>query len=272
MTRTCQQVFNLSHADTPGFKQKCRTIIEQMISVYYVDLHAWTIMDNHFHLCISVKNPEMDDCDVQQRYERLQSYNVRSKKWHEEMLERCHERFTDLSWFMWDLNRRIAIAYNKEHETVGHFWGGRFKSKIIEDEPSILKVMAYIEQNPVKAGIVEKPSDFQACSTADNLALAKAGKPPLIKPIGWFRTVPSEHFPNIYRSFMDWLTYVRFGKEAPSIPSELKPYRHNLSEVGAWTDSFNKGEPADWAKQGYGSEAFVSEIDALEQAARLGQN
>lgn len=271
MTRTCQQVYNLGHADTPGFKKVCRDILEQLLGVYYINLHAWIFMDNHFHLCITVEKPkldELDERDLQNRFERLQAMNVRQAKWSDHLIERLHQRFTDLSCFMWELNRRIAVAYNKIHETVGHFWGGRFKSIVLEDEAAALRVMAYIEQNPVKARLVDKPSEYKACSTSDNLALAKQGKTPMTKAIGWLKKVAPKKFAWIYKSFMDWLASVRFSKDPEPFPVELITYKKFIPDTSRWAKDFDEKEPENWARQGYGNEAFVNYIDNLEQDAK----
>ena len=48
-----------------------------------------------------------------------------------------------------------AIYFNKKHKRVGHLWQGRFKSWYVTDEAYLYTLMRYIEQNPLKAGIVE---------------------------------------------------------------------------------------------------------------------
>ncbi|MDR2807601.1 MAG: transposase, partial [Spirochaetaceae bacterium] len=47
------------------------------------------------------------------------------------------------------------------HNTTGHFWGDRFWSREIKDEKDFWAVFEYIEQNPVKAGLVAKAEDWE---------------------------------------------------------------------------------------------------------------
>ena len=51
--------------------------------------------------------------------------------------------------------------YNKTHNRRGFFWGNRFKSLIVEDGPTLINLLAYIDLNPVRAGLVTKPEDYR---------------------------------------------------------------------------------------------------------------
>ncbi|MEO5344524.1 MAG: transposase, partial [Gammaproteobacteria bacterium SHHR-1] len=72
------------------------------------------------------------------------------------------QRLADLSWFMRNLNQSIAFQANAEDQCKGHFWESRFKSQALLDEAALLAAMAYVDLNPVRAGIAETPetSDF----------------------------------------------------------------------------------------------------------------
>lgn len=61
--------------------------------------------------------------------------------------------------------KRICISYsyyfNKKYERVGHLFQDRFRSERIESEDYLLACIRYIHNNPVKALIVEEPSDYE---------------------------------------------------------------------------------------------------------------
>ena len=67
------------------------------------------------------------------------------------------ERLQSLSWFMKCLKEPLSRLANREEQTRGAFFEGRFKSVAILDEESLLATCAYIDLNPVAAGIAEVP-------------------------------------------------------------------------------------------------------------------
>ncbi len=59
--------------------------------------------------------------------------------------------------------------FNQRHKRKGYFWGDRFKSVIIETGEALLNCLAYIELNPVRAGLVQRPEEYRWCSLAYHL-------------------------------------------------------------------------------------------------------
>jgi hypothetical protein len=55
----------------------------------------------------------------------------------------------------------FAIRWNKLNHKTGHFWGDRFYSRVITDEQDFWNVYNYIDQNPVKAGLVKEPCEWK---------------------------------------------------------------------------------------------------------------
>ena len=80
------------------------------------------------------------------------------------------ERQADISWFMRVLNESIARQANAEDGAKGRFWEGRFKSQALLDEAAILSAMAYVDLNPIRAGIAETPEGSAHTSVAERLA------------------------------------------------------------------------------------------------------
>jgi len=71
-----------------------------------------------------------------------------------------------LAQMMQAVGRRYVRYFNDRQKRTGTLWEGRFKSSLIQSERYLLACMAYIDLNPVRAGMVAQPSDFRWSSYA----------------------------------------------------------------------------------------------------------
>jgi len=69
-----------------------------------------------------------------------------------------------LSAFMHRLANVFAKRFNLIRERKGHLWEGRFRSTIVEAPSYFLRCMAYIDLNPLRAGMVHQPTDYHWCA------------------------------------------------------------------------------------------------------------
>ncbi len=85
----------------------------------------------------------------------------------------------DLSEFMKTLKQRFSFWYNKSYERDGPLWNGRFKSVLVESPAqherdfahnAITTMAAYIDLNPVRAGLVDDPKDYRWCGYGEAVA------------------------------------------------------------------------------------------------------
>ena len=83
----------------------------------------------------------------------------------DEAVAAIHKRFTyrmqDLAEFMKGLLQRFTQWFNRAHSRSGTLWEDRFKSVIVEDGVAARTISAYIDLNPVRAGMVQDPADYR---------------------------------------------------------------------------------------------------------------
>jgi len=79
-----------------------------------------------------------------------------------------------------------AIFFNKKYRFVGQLMQGRFQAETIEDDRYFLALNRYIHLNPVKAGIVPHPKDYQWSSYNAYMEGIKPSPADTDKTLGYF--------------------------------------------------------------------------------------
>ena len=142
-----------------------------------VEVLSYCVMTNHFHVLVRVPEPqEISNDELLRRYRVLYGKNrpfsaadpdvledllKQGGDDAEEMRKRLITRMHNLPSFVSELKQRFCIWYNKNHRNTGTVWSERFKSIIIEDSPEYTAPMAaYMDLNPVRAKIVDEPSEY----------------------------------------------------------------------------------------------------------------
>ena len=152
--------------------------IQLLCSAFAVDLYAYAIMSNHYHIVVRI-NPaqvaQWSDQEVARRWMMvfkgpllMQQYLGNADltrcelKCVKQIFATWRERLCDLSWFMRCINEPIARLANREDQCSGRFWEGRFKSQALLDKRALLACMAYVDLNPIRAAIASTPehSDY----------------------------------------------------------------------------------------------------------------
>lgn len=99
-------------------------VVGQAMSRFDAEMVAYCLMGNHYHFLLGTRQ-------------------------------------ANLSRLMRHLNGVYTQRYNRRHGKVGHLFQGRFKAILVDRDAYLLEVCRYVELNPVRAGMVAKPADWE---------------------------------------------------------------------------------------------------------------
>jgi REP element-mobilizing transposase RayT len=139
---------------------------------------SYCIMSNHFHLLLEVPPMAGGGLSDEALLQRLSALYPEAfvagvaaelaearKSGTADSVGEIHARFTyrmhDLSEFMKGLLIRFTRWFNRTHTRTGTLWEERFKSVIVESGTAARTMAAYIDLNPVRAGMVKDPADYR---------------------------------------------------------------------------------------------------------------
>jgi REP element-mobilizing transposase RayT len=139
---------------------------------------TFCVMSNHFHILLEVPERPAEEPSDEQLLRHLHTLyaparvaefrarlrELRAQGNHagaERLRQTFLRRMWDLSAFMQGLKQRFAQWYNRREHREGHLWSGRFKSVLVEDGHAARVMAAYIDLNPVRAGIVQRPENYR---------------------------------------------------------------------------------------------------------------
>jgi REP element-mobilizing transposase RayT len=172
ITRCVRRAFLLGEGPI-NRKEWIENRLRELAEIFSLSVGGFSVLDNHLHVLIRL-DPDTanawSDEDVVRRWGRLFPPRDKSREplpiseqWVQWRLQdvqwvaTARARLQSLSWFMKCLKEPLARLANRQDKTRGAFFEERFKSVAILDEESLLATCAYIDLNPVAAGIVEVP-------------------------------------------------------------------------------------------------------------------
>lgn len=141
-------------------KEKLLSIIKHFSSLFFVKVIGFCIMDNHFHLLIrTFADYEVDNDELLRRLKDHKKLPDRELTESEILAYR--KKYIDISEYVKAIKVTFSRWYNRHNDRSGYLWGDRFKSVLVEDGRSLLNMLAYIELNPVRAKICDRPEDYR---------------------------------------------------------------------------------------------------------------
>jgi putative transposase len=114
-----QQDIFLGDEDRDGFLD----VLGEMSDRFAVDIFAYVLMDNHYHILLRTQNPNLSK---------------------------------SMQWMGTTYTRR----FNLNHLRSGHLFQGRYKSIIVENDAYLQRLSYYIHRNPLRAGLVHRLADY----------------------------------------------------------------------------------------------------------------
>ncbi len=162
--------------------------IKQLASAFNIDVCAYAVMSNHYHLVLKVNcTKEWDEKRVLIHWSSISSIIPLCQRFlSDEYLSKAEldmvylqtdeyrKRLMSISHFMQLLNQYIARQANIEDKTKGHFWESRFKSQALLDERALLTCMAYVDLNPIRAAMSRTPETSDYTSIQERIKAKKS--------------------------------------------------------------------------------------------------
>jgi len=182
----------LSRKNFDHRKQWMLDRVKVLSSVFAIDVCAYAIMSNHFHLVLHVDTERAQAWSLDEvidrwlklttgpvvahRYKAGISLTTVEQEALASWVEIWRSRLVDLSWYMSCLNQTIARMANKEDKCTGRFWEGRFRSQALLDEAALVACMTYVDLNPIRAKLCKTLEQSKFTSIQERLK-AFARKP-----------------------------------------------------------------------------------------------
>ena len=278
-------------------KEKFRTLLDVHCRFAQIRLITFCIMGNHWHALIEVPDPEknplikapdsefLDHLEILYPQEAVQEIATQLEDFRDSGMDTQAEqlrlrylvRMRDLSVFVKELQQRFTQWHNRRTNRRGPLWQDRFKSVLVEGSGSALKTMAaYIDLNPVRAGLVSDPKDYRWSGYGEAVAGRARAREGLMRLVSdQYQGHPDmEYWVEVQRTYRCWL----YGDGRERRDDEGRVIKHGFSaedsdavierEEGALAWSVLAKMRVRYFSDGValGSRAFVEEVFRARRA------
>lgn len=206
-------------------KEAFRKLMRKMERFSGVEILTYALMGNHFHLLVRVPErarflARFEKGSVDEREALLfdhlkllysEAYLSQLKAelaemtkrgltdLYEDTIQSFLDRLCSLKHFMKELKERFSRWFNKRHDRRGTLWQERYRSILVEDSDAAVTMAAYIDLNPVRAGLVNDPKDYRWCGYAEALGGSKRARVGICRVLGISRNKWTETATSAYR-------------------------------------------------------------------------
>jgi len=254
--------------------------IQQLGGIFAVGIYGYAVMSNHLHVVLAVEPDVAKNWTIDEVIDRwLQLYSARDPELlaqkraallgNPDAIARCRSRLMDLSWFMRGLDEFVARHANAEDGKSGRFWQGRFKCQALADERALAAAMAYVDLNPIRAGITDKLEDSEHTSVALRIKVMdrqpESADQPLqpIAGISYRQRLPMSN--RQYIELVDWTgRQIREGKRGHIAETEPPALRRLALDPTHWTGQVKGVGCGYWRIVG-SVEALIARAEAAGQ-------
>ena len=253
VSRVVDREFRLGEEEREKFVELMREY-ERFCGVKVV---TYCVMSNHFHILLEVPERPQEPLGDKAVVELLRGLSGMTEAgtveqqlgWFRErgqpdaaaaLKARVMARMWDVSGFMKSLKGRFTQWYNRRHQRKGTLWEERFKSVLVEGVGTGLAAMAaYIDLNPVRAGLVEDPKDYRWCGYGEALGGATRASEGLRTVIQGVKGT-AVSLDEALRSYRMWL--FGQGEENEGTRADGRPIRRGMAPEEVATVVKAKGQ------------------------------
>jgi hypothetical protein len=197
----------------PVEKEAFRRLMWRMAKFAGVEIFTYVVMSNHFHILVKVPDrrkwlQRFEDQEgeetgsgegrlllhlsavyskayMKQLRHELKSLRERGiEEGAQELLARFKRRFCDISLFLKELKERFSRWFNKQHDRRGTLWMDLFQCVCVDGEAALATIAAYIDLNPVRAGLVDDPVNYEWSGYGEAEAGSRRARRGLCKALG----------------------------------------------------------------------------------------